>query len=74
MSTTTTSSTPAPVPTAEQHFNLRSFLGILLHLAPAIAAPFIPAGLGVQIFNAEAPIAEAVADALDGTAPTEPPA
>lgn len=40
------------------------FLQILLALAPAIAAPFIPAGTGEAIFQAEVPIEQEISSAL----------
>ena len=61
---TTPTPAPAPAPTAEHHANLSALLQILLHLAPAIAAPFIKSQAAVAVFNAEAPIVESIADAL----------
>lgn len=64
------STTPTPVPavttapTANDHARLDAFLKMLLMLSPIIAAPFVPAGQGQQILQAETPVAEAVAQAL----------
>ena len=41
-----------------------TFLQIILALAPAIAAPFVPAGTGSAIFNAEVPVEQEIAAAL----------
>lgn len=62
--TTDTTNTAPATPTPEHHANLFTFLQVLLHLAPAIAAPFVKNPNSAAILNAEAPIAIAIADAL----------
>jgi hypothetical protein len=61
---TTETPTPAPAPTPAHHFNLRLFLQVLFAVAPAVVAPFVPAGNATAIFNAEVPIEQAIAQAL----------
>jgi hypothetical protein len=64
--TANTQTTPAPVatpaPTPSHHFNLLAFLRILEIMAPAIAAPFVPAKTE-QIIQQEAATIGQVTDA-----------
>lgn len=70
--TESTNPTPTPAPAAPStaHANLFAFLKVLGILAPAIAAPFIPAGKGQQIFQAEVPIEQELLQALSGISPS----
>lgn len=52
MSTTIVTPVAVAAPTPQHHFNLGLFLQILAAIAPSIAAPFVPAGLGTQVFQA----------------------
>jgi hypothetical protein len=63
--------TVTPAPTAVHHARFDAFLAILerlgivaLAMAPAIAAPFAPAGTGQAILTAATPVSNALAAAL----------
>jgi hypothetical protein len=63
--------TPTAPPTAQDHAKLHLLLALLerlgiaaLTLAPAVAAPFVPAGTGQAVLAAATPVAQALAGAL----------
>ncbi len=65
--------TPSPAPTAQHHARLDAFLAILerlglvaLAIAPAVAAPFVPAGQGQTVLTAVTPISASLAGVLEG--------
>jgi len=51
-------------PTAQHHSNLLTFLQILLHLAPAISAPFLKNARTQEIVQTESGIVQTLVDAL----------
>ncbi len=60
---TETTTTAAPAPTAQHHFNFALFLQILASIAPVVVAPFVKNPQSQQILATETQVLEQVLSA-----------